>query len=81
MSYSNCVCRKCGKVGQGNVEYNSDTNDWLFHCFLCSHETLIPKNQIPPELQRQRYKYSDHVLKSCGAVAQGNFPKYQSRSE
>jgi hypothetical protein len=28
-----------------------------------------------PELQNQKYRYAEHVLKSAGSVAQSNFPR------
>ena len=81
MTYSNCICRHCGKVGQGNVEYNSDNNEWIFHCWICSCETPIPTELIPADLQKLRYRYSEHVLQS-NAVFQGSGrPKYNDRSE
>jgi hypothetical protein len=75
MSYSNCPCQHCGITGQGNVEYNADEKQWVFHCWLCSCETPIENKQIPPELQNQKYRYAEHVLKSAGSVAQSNFPR------
>ena len=79
MTYANQVCRKCGEKGQGNVEYNADEKQWVFHCWLCSCETPIKDKYIPPELQMQKGRYCEHVLKSSGGVAQGNFPKYNDR--
>ena len=64
MSYSNCPCRHCGETGQGNVEYNATEKQWVFHCWLCSCETPIPNTIIPQDLQSQRYKYSDTVIKT-----------------
>lgn len=79
MSYSNLPCKKCGTTGQGNVEFNSDDNQWVFHCWLCGQETPIPDNQIPARLQSQKYRYAEHVLKSNG-VPQGNFPHYLTKN-
>ena len=75
---SNFICPHCGRTGQGYVTFDFG---WEFNCYCCSCVSKIPDNEIPPELQSQKYKYSEHVLKSSGGVAQGNFPKYQSRGE
>ena len=75
MSYANQICRHCGKAGQGNVEYNADEKQWVFHCWLCSCETPIPNKLIPPELQSQKNRYSEHVLSSNG-IPQANFPSF-----
>lgn len=81
MSYSNQPCRKCGATGQGNVEFNVDTNQWVFHCLLCAADTLIPQELIPPELHAQRYRYSEHVLQSSNVFQGSGRPKYNNRSE
>jgi hypothetical protein len=81
MTYSNCICRHCGKVGQGNVEFNGDDNQWIFHCWICSCETPISNDLIPPELQSQRHKYSEHVLQSANVFQGSGRPKFSDRSE
>jgi hypothetical protein len=52
---------------------------WEFNCYFCSCVDKIPDKEIPPELDKK--KYSIHVLKSSGGVAQGSFPKFIERKE
>ena len=72
------LCRHCGYYGQGYIEYDQG---FEFHCWLCSNVDPLKDDEIPPELQMLKGRYSVNVLQSCGAVAQGNFPKFISRSE
>jgi len=72
------ICSHCGTISNGEWSYDSG---WEFSCYCCSCVDKIPDKLIPVELQGLKSRYSVHVLKSSGAVAQGNFPKYQGRSE
>ena len=72
------ICSHCGRTGNGYITYE---NGFEFNCYCCSCVDKLLDSEIPPELMSQRYKYSVNVLKSCGAVAQGNFPKFIDRRD
>ena len=68
---SNFICPHCGRTGQGYLSYD---HSWEFNCYCCSCVSTIPDKEMPPNLDKRQY--SEHVLKSSGGVAQGNFPRY-----
>jgi len=72
------LCRHCGHYGQGYVEYN---NGFEFHCWLCSNVDVLAENEIPPELQALKHRYSVNVLQSSNVFQGSGRPKFNNREE
>ena len=68
----NHICSHCGTAGNGYITYDSG---FEFNCYYCSKVDPLQPHEVPPELQSQKYRYAEHVLKSAGSVAQSNFPR------
>ena len=59
----NHICSHCGTAGNGYITYDSG---FEFNCYYCSKVDPLQPHEVPPELQSQKYRYAEHVLKSAG---------------
>ena len=76
----NKICPHCGNIGQVYLSYEPLDNSWECTCYKCSCVFKIPDYEIPLEIRKRKWKYSDHVLQSNG-IPQGSMPRFLNRSE